>query len=108
MKGQTSGITFVAKEAESEDCPNASISHLPTRDHHDALRAGNDAGEDVERFERNVHALFAEAEREVLAEELESLDVPSVVIEGRVHHRVLRSCETYTSAVGPLTVMRTL
>lgn len=76
-----------------------------------ALRAGNDAGgEDFERFERDVHALFVEAEREVLAEELERLDVdvPSVVIEGRVHHRVLRSCETYTSAVGPLTVMRTL
>ena len=74
------------------------------------LRAHHEAGEDFERFEREVHTLFVEAEREVLGEELERLDVdqPSVVIGGHVHHRVLRSAETYTSAVGPVTVMRTL
>ena len=68
------------------------------------------AGEDFECFEREVHALFVEAEREVLAGELESLDVdlPYVTIEGRRHHRVLRSSETYTSAAGPVTVRRTL
>ena len=67
-------------------------------------------GEDFERFEREAHALFVEAEREVLAGELESLDIdlPYVSIEGCTHHRVLRSSETYTSAVGPITVMRTL
>ncbi len=74
------------------------------------LRAHHEAGEDFERFEREVHTLFVDAEREVLGEELERLDVdlPSVVIGGHVHHRVLRSAETYTSAVGPVTVMRTL
>ena len=74
------------------------------------LRAHHEAGEDFERFERAVHTLFVDAEREVLGEELERLDVdlPSVVIGGHVHHRVLRSAETYTSAVGPVTVMRTL
>ena len=74
------------------------------------LHAHHEAGEDFERFEREVHTLFVEAEREVLGEELERLDVdlPSVVIGGHVHHRVLRSAETYTSAVGPVTVMRTL
>ena len=51
-----------------------------------------------------------EAERDVLGEALEQLDVdlPSVVCDGHVHHRVLRSAETYTSAVGPVRVRRTL
>ena len=63
-----------------------------------------------ESFEREVHALFVQAEREVLAEGLERLDVdvPYVVIDGRKHSRVLRASETYTSAVGPVTVTRTL
>jgi len=74
------------------------------------LRAHRDAGEDFERFEREVHTLFVDAECEVLGEELERLDVdlPHVVLSGQVHHRVLRSAETYTSAAGPVTVMRTL
>jgi len=68
------------------------------------------ARENFEDFEREVHALFVEAEREVLAEGLQGLDVdlPYVIIEGRRHHRVLRSSETYLSAVGPVAVMRTL
>ena len=66
--------------------------------------------EDFERFEREVHTLFVAAEREVLGDSLSRFDVdlPSVVIEGRVHHRVLRSTESYTTAVGPVTVERTL
>ena len=74
------------------------------------LRAHHGAGEDFERFEREVHTLFVDAEREVLGEELDrwDVDLPSVVIGGHVHHRVLRSAETYTSAAGPVTVMRTL
>ena len=57
------------------------------------------AAEDFERFER-----------EVLAGELEALDIdrPCLLIAGRRHHRVLRSSETYTSAAGPLTVIRSL
>lgn len=68
------------------------------------------AREDFERFEREVHARFVAAEREVLAEELARLDVdlPYVEIGGVRHHRVLTSTETYLSAVGPLTVARTL
>ena len=56
-----------------------------------------------ERLERELHALFVTAERELLGEELERLDidVPSVLVEGEVHHRVLRGTETYTSAAGP-------
>jgi len=75
-----------------------------------ALLEGEPGVEGFESFEREVHALFVEAEREVLAESLERLDVdvPWVVIEGRKHSRVLRASETYTSAVGPVTVTRTL
>ena len=63
-----------------------------------------------ERLERELHALFVTAERELLGEELERLDidVPSVLVEGEVHHRVLRGTETYTSAAGPVTVTRSL
>ena len=65
---------------------------------------------DFERYEREAHQLFAAAEQAVLAAELERLDVdqPEVSIEGRRHRRVLRATETYTSAVGPITVKRTL
>lgn len=68
------------------------------------------AQEDFEDFEREVHALFVEAEGDVLGAGLEGLDVdlPYVIIEGRRHHRVLNSRETYTSAVGPVAVTRTL
>jgi hypothetical protein len=71
-------------------------------------RARVDGG--FEDFEREVHALFTQAEREVLAEELErfDVDVPYVLIDGRKHCRVLRASETYTSAAGPVTVRRTL
>jgi hypothetical protein len=74
------------------------------------LYARNTVGESFEGFERAVHQLFVQAECEVLAEGLEGLDVdvPSVLIEGQLHHRVLRGPETYTSAVGPVTVTRTL
>jgi len=67
-------------------------------------------GEGFEAREREIHALFVEAEREVLAEGLERLDVdvPHIMVDGRKHVRVLRSSETYTSAAGPVTVKRTL
>ena len=61
------------------------------------------AGEDFERVERELHERFVAAEREVLGQLLERLDVdmPSVEIGGRRCHRVLRSTETYTTAVAP-------
>ena len=74
------------------------------------LCEGGLANEDFERFERELHGLFNEAECEVLGEQLESLDVdlPYVSIDGRRHHRLFRSGETYSSAAGPLTAQRTL
>lgn len=63
-----------------------------------------------EEVETQLHALFVAAERDVLGAELERLDVdvPKWVLDGRVHHRVLRSAMSYTSAAGPVRVMRTL
>ena len=63
-----------------------------------------------ERFEGELHQIMAVAERALLAHELEQLDVdrPAVTIAGQRHHRVLRSTATYTSAVGPVSVLRTL
>ena len=72
-----------------------------------ALRAHTVAGQDFEGLERKIRALFSEAEREVVGETLERVDVdlPFVEIEGRRYRRVLRSRATYTGAVG---VHRTL
>ena len=74
------------------------------------LRARPMSGEDFERMERELRALFAEAEREVVGETLERLDVdlPIVEMEGRRYRRVLRSHATYTSAAGAVEVHRTL
>ena len=68
------------------------------------------AQEGFEGFEREAHELFAEAEREVLGEALERLDVDlaHVEIEGQRHHRVLDSAHRYTTAVGVVHVRRTL
>ena len=68
------------------------------------------AEQDFERYEREAHQLFAAAERAVLAEELGRLDVdrPEMSIEGRRYRRVLHATETYTSAVGAISVLRTL
>ena len=63
-----------------------------------------------EELEAQVHALFVAAERDVLGAELERLDVdvPQLVLDGQVHVRVLRSAMVYTSAAGPVRVVRTL
>ena len=78
--------------------------------HIDAMRTGGVAGKDFERVERELHERIVAVEREVLGEFLERLDVdvPSVEIEGRRYHRVLRSTESYTAAAGTVTAKRTL
>jgi len=76
----------------------------------EALRARAVDGMDFERLERDIHALFSAAEREVLGEELLRLDVdlPHVFIDAQRHQRVLSGWQTYTTAVGPVRVHRTL
>jgi len=65
---------------------------------------------DFEEFERDLHAQFVEAEREALAWELAKADVDreSLLIEGVLYRRVLRSAQTYQTAAGPVAVERTL
>ena len=80
---------------------------------HDALQALGErqmAMEDFEQFERELHALFVRAQRDVLEQELVQLDVdlPYVLIDDVKHYRVLRGVGKYTSAAGPISVMRTL
>ena len=79
-------------------------------EHVNACRTRPLAGEDFERVERELHERFVTAEREVLGELLERLDVDvaSVQVEGRRYHRVLRSTESYTTAVGTVRAKRTL
>lgn len=100
---------FHARTAHASHEP---LSHTLQRLHAGLAKLAEGAlgGDGFEHFEREAHALFVAAEREVLGEALQRLDVdlPYVHIGGCKHHRVLRSSETYTSAVGPVTVRRTL
>jgi len=70
------------------------------------------AGEEgsFEEFEREIHRLFQDCEREVLAEELASFDVkaPYVIVEGVRYRKALRAAETYVGQAGPLRVERNL
>ena len=93
---------------ENSDHLDQILSDLGTELRRLAERAP--AEQDFERFEGELHQIMAVAERALLAHELEQLDVdrPAVTIAGQRHHRVLRSTATYTSAVGPVSVLRTL
>lgn len=73
-------------------------------------RATRKPVEDLEAFEKQLHALFAAAECEAVTAEIARFDVnaPVVVIDGVGHRQVLRCEETYFSAAGPLRVERSL
>jgi hypothetical protein len=61
-------------------------------------------------FEREVHERMMEAERDIVAAEMARLDVDAdaVVIDGKVHRRVLRQSQTYMTSAGEVVVERTL
>jgi hypothetical protein len=61
-------------------------------------------------FERELHRRFLEAERDVIADEMARFDIEAdaVVIEGKVHRRVLRQTQTYETGAGEVVVERTL
>ena len=61
-------------------------------------------------FERELHERLMEVERDIIAEEMASLDVdvPAVVINGKVHRRVLRQSQTYMTSAGEVIVERML
>ena len=64
-----------------------------------ALRLSSAGGGDFERVEGEVHGLFVTAERAFIGEALSGLDVnlPQLWIDGKLHHRVLRSAESRSS-----------
>lgn len=73
------------------------------------VKAG-EATASFEEFEGQVRKLFAEAEAEVVGEELarHDIDVPAVEIGGIEHRRVVRAERSYQTATGETRVMRTL
>ena len=73
-------------------------------------RAAHEPVEDLHTFEQELHRFFVAAEREALGHALArfDLDVPVVEVDGERYHRVLRCATTYTSAVGPVRVERSL
>jgi len=61
-------------------------------------------------FEKGLHERMMEAERDIVATEMARLDVDAdaVVIDGKVHRRVLRQSQTYMTSAGEVVVERTL
>jgi hypothetical protein len=62
-------------------------------------------------FERELHERLMMFEREIIGAEMaaQDVDAPAVVIEGKVHRRVLRQSQTYLpTAAGKVVVERTL
>jgi hypothetical protein len=61
-------------------------------------------------FERELHRRFLEAERDVIADEMARFDVDAdaVLIDGKVHRRVLRQTQTYETSAGEVALERTL
>jgi hypothetical protein len=97
----------------SHEC-TARVTPLSAAERLQAFIAGRRSSKepcgDMECFERELQEYVVEVEREGLAEELARLDVdlPTVTIEGEVYRQVVRCEESYTSAAGPVRVMRSL
>lgn len=97
----------VCHELAREPTPSA-MKRL--RDFLDERRTARGPVDDLETFEKRMHAMFAAAEAEALGEELArfDLDVPVIEIEGVAHRQVLRCEETYFGSAGPIRVERSL
>lgn len=61
-------------------------------------------------FEKELHERMMEAERDLVASEMARLDIDAdaIVIDGKVHRRVLRQSQTYMTSSGEVVVERTL
>ena len=70
----------------------------------------DDKPESFAEFEKSLHAKLMDFEREILAEEMAraDIDVGAVVVDGVTYRRVVRCCETYFTAAGPVRIERTL
>ena len=61
-------------------------------------------------FEKELHERMMEAERDIVASEMARVDIDAdaVVLDGKVHRRVLRQSQTYMTSAGEVVVERTL
>ena len=61
-------------------------------------------------FERELHERMAEIERDIVAAEMVKLDVDAaaIVVDGKVHRRVLKQTQRYMTSAGEVEVLRTL
>ena len=61
-------------------------------------------------FERELHERMMEAERDIVAVEMaqHDVDTDAIVLDGKVHRRVLRRSQTYQTSAGEVVVERTL
>ncbi len=61
-------------------------------------------------FERELHERVMEVERDLVGAEMARFDIDAdaVVIEGKVHRRVLRQSQTYETTAGEVVIERTL
>jgi hypothetical protein len=76
----------------------------------DHAMAGKTGAREFYDFEKALHARLMEAEREIIGSVMSALDVDAdaIEIEGRVHRRVLRRTQMYTTAAGPVSIERWL
>lgn len=77
---------------------------------HDARVRRRGPKETFEAFEVRLHQELQDVERELLAEDLQRADVDAeaIVVQGNTLRRVIRSEQTYMTAAGPVSVLRTL
>jgi hypothetical protein len=69
-----------------------------------------DGPEDFAQFEEELEKVVAKLKGEIIAKKMGASDVDAdaIVIDGRVHRRVLRSQQTYQTTAGPVRVERWL
>jgi hypothetical protein len=112
QRGMKNSNALTAKKSPAADAPVGRVDRL------DRLRAGLDmlrmkdkrSPQAFAEFERELHARVMELERDVIAAEMAQLDVDAeaVLIEGKLHRRVLRRSQTYVTSAGEVVVERTL
>lgn len=96
----------LAAESTPQEIPSmkALLNHIHDR------RASSAPVEDFAAYERQLRALLAAVERDLVAEELQRHDVnvPEVLINGVSYRQVLRCPDTYLSLAGEIRVERSL
>jgi hypothetical protein len=80
------------------------------RDFLEERRTIHEPMEDFSKFEKKLHELVCEVEREVIEEELQryDIDVPMIEVKGITYKRVFRCEQTYLSGPGEVRVERTV